>query len=194
LTNVILPLGVISLDYEAFAYCTGLTSITIPNSVTSIGDAAFYSCSSLTSITIPASVTNISNEAFESCVRLAALFFQGNAPSDGDCAFCNGIHPTAYYLPGTTGWDTFSDLQTSPWVLPRPLILNTSPGFGVKTNRFGFIISWATNVHVVVEASTDLTSHNWVPVSTNTLTRGSSYFGDPEWTNHRTRFYRLRSP
>jgi hypothetical protein len=79
-------------------------------------------------------------------------------------------------------------------VLPTPLILNTTPTFGVRTNRFGFIISWATNASVVVEACTSLANPTWSPVGTNTLSEGWSYFGDPQWTNYASRFYRLRSP
>jgi hypothetical protein len=47
---------------------------------------------------------------------------------------------------------------------------------------------------IVVEACTNLANHIWFPVSTNTLTGGSSYFGDAKWTNTPARFYRLRSP
>lgn len=79
-------------------------------------------------------------------------------------------------------------------VLPNPLVLNNSPSFGVQTNRFGFTISWATNVPVVVEAYANLGGPVWLPVSTNTLTSGSAYFSDPQWTNYPRRFYRLRSP
>jgi hypothetical protein len=64
----------------------------------------------------------------------------------------------------------------------------------VQTNQFGFIISWATNLSVVVEACTNLSNPTWSPVSTNILTNGSSYFGDPQWTNYPMRLYRLRSP
>ena len=64
----------------------------------------------------------------------------------------------------------------------------------MQTNGFGFIISWATNVSVVVEACTNLANPIWSPVGTNTLTGGSSYFSDPQWTNYPARFYRLRSP
>jgi hypothetical protein len=45
----------------------------------------------------------------------------------------------------------------------------------------------------VVEASTSLAIPTWVPVSTNILTAGTSYFSDPDWTNYPARFYRLRS-
>ena len=64
----------------------------------------------------------------------------------------------------------------------------------MRTNGFGFTISWATNIPVVVEASTNLANPIWSPLATNTLTSGSSYFSDPQWTNYPARFYRLRSP
>jgi hypothetical protein len=79
-------------------------------------------------------------------------------------------------------------------MLPNPTILDFEPNFGVQTNCFGFTISWAANNPVVVEASTDLSNPVWTPVGTNTLTDGSSYFSDSQWTNYPSRFYRLRSP
>ena len=51
--------------------------------------------------------------------------------------------------------------------VPSPLILTSGPGFGVQSNAFGFIISWATSLPVVVEACTNLANHNWSPVQTN---------------------------
>jgi hypothetical protein len=63
----------------------------------------------------------------------------------------------------------------------------------VQSNGFGFVISWAAHVLVTVEASSALDHPIWVPVATNTLVGGSSYFSDPEWTNYPARFYRLRS-
>jgi hypothetical protein len=66
--------------------------------------------------------------------------------------------------------------------------------FGVRTNRFGFTIAWATNIPVLVEACTNLANRTWSPVGTSTLSGGVSYFSDPWWTNYPGRFYRLRSP
>jgi hypothetical protein len=139
--------------------------------VTSIGWAAFYGCSSLTGV-----------------------YFKGNAPSLLGAYAFEYTPATVYYLPGTTGW--YRKLEGHPtalWVLPNPLILNNGPSFGVGTNGFGFIISWATNISVVVEASTNLVNPLWSPMATNTLTTGASYFSDPQWTNYPGRFYRIRS-
>jgi len=66
--------------------------------------------------------------------------------------------------------------------------------FGVRTNQFGFNLTWAGGRPVVVEACTDLTHPVWLPVKTHTLAGGSAYFSEPQWTNYSGRFYRLRSP
>ena len=55
------------------------------------------------------------------------------------------------------------------------MILGSSYGLGATTNGFGFTISWATNIPVVIEACTDIANPVWSPVATNTLTTGSSY-------------------
>ncbi len=196
-----IPNGVTSIADGAFYGRTSLSSVTIPNSVTNIGDGAFSGCTSLTNVTIGNSVTNIGDEAFSFCTSLISVYFQGNAPTLGWGVFSDGLPvfptwdpATIYYLPGTTGWGTtFGGRPTALWFLPNPLILNIGPSFGVQTNGFGFIISWATNVPVVVEASTNLATPTWYPLATNALTSGSAYFSDPQWTNHSCRFYRLRS-
>jgi hypothetical protein len=153
---------------------------------------AFYVCSSLTSLIIPNSVTSIEGGAFSGCTNLTGAYFEGNAPSDGGDVFLDDSGATVYYLPGTTGWSTnFAGLPTTVW---QPQVQASDANFGVQTNQFGFNINWASGMTVVVEASTSLATPNWTPVSTNTLTSGSSYFSDPQWTNYSSRFYRVRSP
>jgi hypothetical protein len=171
-------------------------SYTIPNSVTNIGFQAFYDCTSLTSVTIPGSVTSIGNAAFSYCTNLTSVYFRGNSPTPiNNTTVFFGDPATVYYLPGTTGWGAmFDGLPTAPWFLPNPVILNNSASFGVQPGGFGFTISWATNASVVVEAATNLANPVWIPVSTNnTLTGGTNYFSDPQWTNYPIRFYRAAS-
>jgi hypothetical protein len=193
LTSVKLSNSLNSIAQAAFYGCYNLASVTIPGSVTNIGSHAFFSCSGLTTVTIPNSVTSIGVYAFYNCFRLTGAYFQGNAPISDYTVFSQD-HNVVYYLPGTTGWgSTFGGRPTALWFLPNPLIL-TGPSFGVQTNGFGFIIAWATNVPVVVEACTNLANHAWYPVGTNTLTNGWSYFREPNWTDYAARIYRIRSP
>jgi hypothetical protein len=194
--STITGLPVTSLGDYAFWNCTSLTGVTLPNGITNVGEEAFEGCTGLTSVTIPNSVTSIGEYAFAGCSGLTGCYFLGNAPQlESQNVFYNDDQATVFYLPGTTGWGTtFGGRPTAPWYLPNPVILDFGPSFGVQTNRFGFIISWATNVPVIVEASTNLANPTWSPVSTNTLTSGMSYFSDPQWTNYPARFYRIRSP
>lgn len=194
LTSVEIPSSATGIGGSAFINCSSLTSVTIPSGVNGIGGTAFYGCASLASVTIPGSVTDIGVLAFGNCASLNSVYFQGNAPTVGTLVFDGSPIVTVYYLPGTTGWDpTFGYRPTAPWVLPAPLILNNDPRFGVQTNRFGFIISWAMNLPVVVEACADLANPSWAPVGTNTLNDGWFYFIDPQWTNFSTRLYRSRA-
>ncbi len=190
LTSVVIGTNVTSIPDGLFEYCTNLTSVTIPNRVTSIGIFAFLDCSSLTNLTIPSNVTNVGNQAFSYCPSLAGLFFMGNAPANVGLDIYNS---TAYYLPGTAGWENFAQTTGISTALWLPQMQTADSSFGVQTNQFGFNISWASDQTVVVEACTNLSKPDWQPVQTNTLTTGLAYFSDPQWTNYLGRFYRLRS-
>ena len=87
LTSITIPDSVTCIGYGAFDSCTGLTNLTIPDSVTTIGGNAFNGCSSITSITIPDSVTTIGNYAFDSCTGLTSLTIPDSVTSIGGGAF-----------------------------------------------------------------------------------------------------------
>ena len=217
LTSITIGNTVTNIGRAAFCYCSELTSVAIPDSVSGIADQTFYGCgsltnvsmgdrlaridesafegcTSLTSLTIPNSVSSVGDYAFYRCSRLTSVHFMGNVPALGWEVFVGG-NATVYYLPGTTGWGNwFGGCPTAMWVLPCPLILNRGSSFGVKTNKFSFIISWATNALVVVEACSKLAPSAWSAVQTNALTNGWLYFTDPNWTNYPSRYYRVRSP
>jgi hypothetical protein len=175
------------------------TSYTIPNSVTTIGDGAFYNCNSPTSVIIGSGVTNIEDSAFSDCLSLTSVYFQGNAPSVGNTVFFyNARWPvfdpvTAYYLPGTIGWDAFATNTGIPPSVWQPQIQSTGTSLGVNSNFFGFNINWATGMTVVVEAGPSLSGGTWIPLATNKLATGSFIFTDSQWKNYPSRFYRVRS-
>lgn len=189
LNNIVIPDGVTNIGNDAFAGCSSLTNIVIPNTVLSIGISAFNS-SSITKLIIPASVMTM-GEQFPSVLD---YFFEGNAPvTDAFPVHTRGRPPTAYYLPGTTGWTNYSE-QTgyaiAPW-LPQAQTVAANVNAQAP---FNFNINWASGQTVVVEATTNLTNPDWQPVWTNTLATGSTNFTDPQWTNYPGRYYRLRSP
>jgi RHS repeat-associated protein len=78
---------VISIEEEAFSWCTSLTSITIPNSVTNIGYSAFSECTGLTSVTIGDGVASIGNDAFNGCASLTNVTIGDGVAIIGTNAF-----------------------------------------------------------------------------------------------------------
>ena len=65
---------------------------------------------------------------------------------------------------------------------------------GLLNNQLGFTITGATNQLVAVQASTNLVNPSWPLVQICTLTNGSIYFGDSQWSSYPARFYHVRSP
>jgi hypothetical protein len=194
LPTLAIPDTVTSLGSKAFSSCYSLTNVIIGNSVKKIEDSAFAHCYSLTNVTMGKSVTTIGDWAFFLCANLKTVHFMGDAPAfPGSNLFAGADAVTIYHLPGTTGWNsTFEGRPTALWLLPQPVILNFGAGFGVQTNGFGFVVSWATNLPVVLEASANLHESVWSPVATNTLLEGWTYFSDPRWNDWPARFFRVR--
>ena len=125
-------------------------------------------------------VTSIGQYAFQHCDSLSIVFFQGNAPTaDSTVFYSSDTKPTGYYFPGTTGWSEFSANTGLPVVLWNPLIQASDANFGVRAGQFGFNLTGINNFTVVVAACTNLAGAVWVPLTTNTLVKGSFYFSDP---------------
>jgi BspA type Leucine rich repeat region (6 copies) len=187
------PDSVTTIGGTAFSYCN-LTSVTTGINVTNFEDFAFYSCDRLNTVIIPDTVISFGYGVFGFCGSLASVYVKGNAPSLGGNVFFDAP-ATVYYFPETTGWETFdANSGLSPAVLWNPQAQTADGGLGVQNDQFGFNITGSSNLVIVVEACQDLVNPVWTPVGTNTLTDGSSYFSDSEWTNYPGRFYRLRSP
>ena len=190
LTNIVIPDNVTVAGVSAFAYCPSLISATIGDGLTTIPANLFEGCIQLRTVTIGRHVTSIGDSAFSICLNLTNLYFESNAPSAfGQWAFFDCPPFTAYYLPGTTGWNVFN--TAALW---QPVILTADGRFGLQTNQFGFNLNWVSGQTVVVESCTNLANPVWQPLQTNTLTSSTVYFSDSPWTNFTQRFYRLRVP
>jgi hypothetical protein len=191
LTSVIIPDSVLSIGETAFYHCTGMTNLILSRNIATITYRTFQDCLALASITIPESVANIENSAFANCTNLTRIYFTGNSPSlGGGAVFYQDNNLTVFYLRNTAGWG--EDYGTRPTILWNPQILNDA-SFGFKTNSFGFTIAATNNLGpVVVEVCTNLTHPIWLPLQSSTLNSNSTYVSDFSWTNHPSRFYRLR--
>jgi Beta-propeller repeat len=129
---------------------------------------------------------------------VSSSMFKCAVDSTGNCYLAGFYQGTATF--GTTtlqpqeAWNFFLT-EVGQSITGTSVTIQTSgASFGVRTNRFGFDITGASNVVVVIEASTNLINPAWIPISTNTLTSGTSYFSDPQWTNYPGRFYRIGAP
>ena len=113
--------SVTSIEWGAFADCSGLTSITIPNSVTSIGSYAFCNCKGLTSITIPNSVTSIGGGAFFGCTGLTSVTNYATTPQtiNSYVFYAVDLSSCTLYVPegsidlykAANGWKDFGNIQ-----------------------------------------------------------------------------------
>lgn len=81
------PMGVVTINSDAFYRCSGLTSMVIPNSVSSIGNQAFRYCSGLTALTLPQNLTTIDRLAFSGCSNLTEIIIPRSVTSIGEWAF-----------------------------------------------------------------------------------------------------------
>ncbi len=195
ITNSINSIG----DY-VFCGCASLTNLTLPDTVTNIGTETFLGCTDLGQIIIPESVVSIGFGAFDSCTNLTIAYFQGNAPTIESEVIDNMNYipetfssdpATAYYLPGTTGWDTFATNSGLTTVeLSTPLIGNRSASVSANGSGFGFTIIGYPTQNINVEASTNLV--DWQPLQTITLNGITTNFADAQWKNYPARFYRVQ--
>ncbi|MFK8274000.1 leucine-rich repeat domain-containing protein [Capnocytophaga canimorsus] len=109
--KVVIPNGIVRIDYGAFNSCQELKSIVIPNSVSYIASSAFSGtkltaiklprdiriveggafsgCSDLVSVTLPEGVVKIENEAFQHCKNLKVINIPASVVSIGERAFLN---------------------------------------------------------------------------------------------------------
>jgi hypothetical protein len=191
LTRVTIPDSITNIGSYAFYKCYGLTSVKLGNGIANIGIWAFAYCSSLTNLTIPSSVTNLGGGAFIICPKLQSIVFLGNAP-----AVIGGFPGTPaaiYYLPGNNGWG--SVYAGCPAYLWNPSLRVSRGGFHPQVGYDVMLtISGSTNMPIVVETTTNLTSGVWETLKSCGLTNGTTVVTDPatHWT--RSRFYRTHSP
>jgi hypothetical protein len=220
LTNVMIPSSVTSIGDNAFDSCTALTGVYFQGNAPSLGFEVFYGDSSATVYYLPGTAgwnpqVQTSDGTFGVKTNQFGFTITGSSGLVAVVQASTNLANPVWSPVGTNtlagGSSYFSDPQWGnyparfyrvcartfggcPLTLWKPQVQTRDGSFGVRTNRFGFNITWASGMVVVVEASTNVATPIWIPLQTKTLTSDSIYFSDAQWTNYPDRFYRIRSP
>ena len=102
LKSIIFPLGLLSIEEEAFKYCRGLETVTFhPNEdmLSHIEGYAFYRCESLTSISLPDSILQIGQNCFEYCTSLSNVKLSSNMSTIPNSCFESCTSLTSFRTP-----------------------------------------------------------------------------------------------
>ena len=106
--RVIMPLGLTTLDANAFKDFTQLKTINLTYKIKAIGDGAFDGCTSLESITIPANTLTIGTGVFKGCSSLKSIEVEsGNMNHVSLDGVLMKLGPTAKYN-GVSGIQTYT--------------------------------------------------------------------------------------
>jgi len=87
--SVVIPDGIVTIEFKAFEGCTKLSSITIADSVETIDKGAFLDCTALTTVTLPAGITTIDDAVFQNCTALKSVSIPKSVISVSSYAFIN---------------------------------------------------------------------------------------------------------
>ena len=117
--NGILP---ISIVWSVFNGHTEIIKTILPDSLIHTeqddgnGNGPWKYCTNLTDVIVGKSLTYFNSGAFLHCTNLSSIYFRGNAPFIANYVFLGTPPPTAYWLEGTTGWNTWTATPTAKWV------------------------------------------------------------------------------
>jgi hypothetical protein len=75
LVEIILPNGIVEIEYQAFKDCNKLVSVYLGNNLQVIADSAFSYCSKLININIPTSVVSVGVDAFKGCYNMSYTLY-----------------------------------------------------------------------------------------------------------------------
>ncbi|MBO7297205.1 MAG: leucine-rich repeat domain-containing protein, partial [Clostridia bacterium] len=139
ITSVVIPEGVVTIGYEAFASCDMLASITLPSTLTEIGEGAFRECYALASITLPTSLRIIGDGAFSSCGQLTSIIIPEGVTQIGNHAFQSCWRVTEVTLPSTLttiGYSAFNGVNARVIFIPAAVTSIGDHAFSQSINIY----------------------------------------------------------
>ena len=93
--------GGLTIDSNAFRYCTSLSSVVLPNGLRSVGSYVFANDTSLSAITFGSGLSYVGDYMFQYCTALSGVTFPSNISSINQYAFDHCSALSAVTLPNT---------------------------------------------------------------------------------------------
>ncbi len=100
-TDIIIPVGAVSIVDFGFKDCDWIESVHIPDSVRSIGGYAFEGCTSLKKVRFSSDISRIEIGAFKQCEMLEEMIIPEGVTEIGDYAFADCSSLRRVVLPDT---------------------------------------------------------------------------------------------
>jgi len=140
LQNVELPVQLVKLGRNAFAYCTALTTAEFRTQKLSVIEKyTFYGCEHLGRVILPENLFMIEDYAFGNCPSLHEIYIPNTVSSISDSAFANAENLTIYGKGGSFAEQyalknniVFEDITTRPldeldnWIYALSYAINDS--------------------------------------------------------------------
>ena len=113
LKRVAFPSSLKTIGEQAFRYCYQLDNISLPTSLENIPSYAFSSCSSLTEARIPSTITSIGDQAFGSCPKLNDVYTYIAEPTPINMNTFSTYTTATLHIPATSKWTYWYDTEWS---------------------------------------------------------------------------------
>ncbi|MBQ9555386.1 MAG: leucine-rich repeat protein [Muribaculaceae bacterium] len=134
--------NVVTIGYQSFKDCSGLTGISLPEGIVYVMNEAFMNCTSLQSITLPSTVVSIYQNVFVGCSALESIICNwSNARSTNANNFDADTYDNAtLFVPkgslssykSTVPWSKFANVQEMNRFVSNGIYYNITSGSTVE--------------------------------------------------------------
>lgn len=152
LKKLAIPPTTKKIDEYAFYYCTGLESLHLPDSVVEIGNQAFQNCTALTEFVFGNGIKKLGKNIFYECSSLKTVTLPNSLDEIGDNSFCRWTGLTHIEIPNSVKRIGNSAFQNCYGLTRLSLLAygndKTFPTLG--TNAFANILANNSSFRIVV--------------------------------------------
>ena len=168
LVDLIIPNDVISINANAFAWCTSIKTITIPDNVEIIGSHSFFNCDSVETLSIGKGIKEIQGYSFYGCSSLTSVQLADGIPYIGSWMFLGCKSLKTINIPNTVtfiGQSAFSSCSSLTSIILPNSITELRSGAFEKCSSLQSITFGSGNIKFYSSNFTNCTSLKSVYIS-----------------------------